>query len=115
MRAPLLVPLVLAGALLLGGCGPVHYLVQVTARAQRALAEAKTAGAERLAPYHYWSAVTYLEMAREKAGYADYQLAIRYGEISEEMSDQGRRLAVDRAQSRTAPGKARPAGHGTER
>jgi len=39
------------------GCGPIDYLYTVALNANRAVAQAKAAGAEQLAPYEYWSAV----------------------------------------------------------
>jgi hypothetical protein len=83
----------------LSACGPIDYLNTVTRKATRAVAEAKTADAERLAPYEYWSAVEYLHMAREKAAYADYQIAIDYGERSEKMGKEARRIASEKHQS----------------
>ncbi len=87
-------------ALVLLGCGPIDYLNTVTRKATRALAEARAAGGEQRAPYEYWSAVEYLHMAKEKAAYADYQIAIRYGEKAETMATDARRLAAER---RAAP------------
>ena len=72
--------------LLLAACGPIDYLNTVTLKATRAVADAKAANAEKLAPYEYWSALTYLQMAREKVGYADFEDAVTYGEKSEEMA-----------------------------
>jgi hypothetical protein len=80
-------------------CGPIDYLNTVTRKATRAVAEAKTADAEKLAPYEYWSAIEYLHMAREKAAYADYQIAIDYGERSEKMGKEARRIASEKHQA----------------
>lgn len=89
------------------GCGPVSYIYTVTNKASRALAEAKAAKAKKLAPYEYWSAVTYLHMAREKAGEADFQLAVDYGRRAVKMSRDAARVA--RTRDRVAPD---PAGAG---
>ena len=77
----------------LAACGPVDYLNTVTLKATRAVANAKAANAEKLAPYEYWSAITYLQMAREKVGYADFEDAVEYGEKSEKMAKKARALA----------------------
>jgi hypothetical protein len=94
--------------LVLLACGPIDYLNTVTRKATRAVAEARAAGGEQRAPYEYWSAVEYLHMAKEKAAYADYQIAIRYGEKAESMAADARRLAAER---RVAP---RPESPGDE-
>jgi hypothetical protein len=84
---------------LLVACGPVDYLSTVSLKATRAIAEARTANAERLAPYEYWSAVEYLRMAKEMAAYADYLIANRYGEEAAKMATEARRLAAEKAQA----------------
>lgn len=86
-------------------CGPVDYLHTVALKATTALARARAAGAERLAPYEYWSSVEYLQMARDTASYADYQLSSRYGEKAENMAKQAHSIAVKKRE-------AGPAGEG---
>ena len=83
--------MMMAGAI--SACGPIDYLNTVTRKATRALADAKAANAEQLAPYEYWTGVTYLNMAREKASYADYMIAVDYGERSEAASLKAKGLA----------------------
>lgn len=99
--------LLLAAALLVA-CGPISYISTVSVRATRLVSEAKTAEAERYAPYEYWSAVTYLRMAREKAGYADFQVSVDYGDRAVEMARKARQLAAERRQAGpdSAPGSA---------
>jgi hypothetical protein len=58
---------------LAAGCGPVGYLTIVTRDANRALVEARTAGAPRAAPYEWTAAMLYLERSHELAGYARWQ------------------------------------------
>ena len=77
------------------GCGPVQYVSQVTQRASMEVAAARSAGADKLAPYEFVTAELYLHKAREEAGYADYQAAIRYGKKAEIMARKARRLATD--------------------
>jgi hypothetical protein len=84
------------GALGALGCGPVEYLNQVTRRASRAMAAAKEVDAEKLAPYEYYSSTSYLQKARELAGYARYQLAIEYGRKAEEEALKARSIAVEK-------------------
>jgi hypothetical protein len=71
----------------------VQYFSQVTQNAASEVAAARTAGAERLAPYEYTTAVLYLHKAREEAGYSDYQAAIRFGRKAELMARKARRMA----------------------
>jgi hypothetical protein len=77
------------------GCGPVQYVSQVTQRASTELAAARSANADKLAPYEFTTAELYLHKAREEAGYSDYQAAIRFGKKAELMARKARRLASD--------------------
>ncbi len=86
-----------AVSLLFLNCGPAEYLNSVTIKASQAVLEAKHVQAERLAPFEYWSAVEYLQMAKEKAAYADYQHALSYGKKSNEMAHEAIRLSHVRA------------------
>ncbi|MBW2731134.1 MAG: DUF4398 domain-containing protein [Deltaproteobacteria bacterium] len=89
----------------LTACGPISYITQVTVTATRLTAEAETANAKQLAPYEYWSAKTYLHMARQKAGTADYELATTYGELATKMARKAIDVAADgrRAGPQVAP------------
>ena len=64
---------------LLGGCGPVGYLATVTRDANRAVLEARAAGAAKAAPYEWTAALLYLERSHELAGYARWQEALALG------------------------------------
>lgn len=86
--------IVLASLIAAGGCGPVEYLHQVTRRAQTAVSAAKSAGADRHAPYEYTAAAEYLHKAREEAGYADYQSAIRFGRKAEVLALRAAKIAL---------------------
>jgi Domain of unknown function (DUF4398) len=90
--------------LVLGACGPVEYIGQVTRRAASEVAAAKTAGADRIAPYEYTAAVEYLHKAREEAGYADFQAAIRFGKKSEALAKRAQELARAGAPPAVGPG-----------
>jgi hypothetical protein len=92
----LCVAVVAAGLL---GCGPIEYLHTVALNANRAVAHAKAAGAEKLAPYEYWSAVEYLQMARDTGQYADYQLSNRYGEKAEKMANEASAIAAKKREA----------------
>ncbi len=59
---------------------------QVGIRTNREFVAAQEIQAEKHAPFEYWSAYHYMHRARRKAGFGDYQDAIRYGQKSEKMS-----------------------------
>lgn len=71
---------------LLSGCGPILYVRQVVVRAESAVAAAKTKEAEKHAPYEYYGAEAFLREARIRAGYGDFQIAVRYGKKAEAMA-----------------------------
>lgn len=90
------------------GCGPVEYINQVSFKAASALAAAKEAQADRLAPYEYTAAEAYLHKAREEASYAQYQDSIEYGRKAEEQAHKARAIALTRMSS-TPSGSKPPA------
>lgn len=65
------------------GCGPAIYTINIMPAA-RAVEQAREAGAPEHAPYEYWYAHSHLRKAKEEAGEASYQDAIRYADIAEE-------------------------------
>jgi hypothetical protein len=69
---------------LAAGCGPIAYINQVTRDASTKVERAKALDAEKLSPYWYTRAITYLRMAREVAAHADFQGANRFGRLSAE-------------------------------
>ncbi len=77
-----------------GGCGPVEYINQVSFKAASALAAAKEAQADKLAPYEYTAAESYLHKAREEAGHAQYQDSIEFGHRAEELAQRARAIAL---------------------
>ncbi|MAQ18108.1 MAG: hypothetical protein CMN30_25340 [Sandaracinus sp.] len=83
-----------AGALLLTtvGCAPTIYTVNVMPAA-RVVHQAEEAGAATHAPYEYWYARAHLDQAREEAGEAMYQDAIRNAQIAEEYGVKALELA----------------------
>jgi len=94
---------------LLTGCiGPIGYLNTVARKARRAVAEAEAVHAEKLSPYEYWSAVTYLHMAREKAAQADFEDANTYGDKAVEMGTLAKKLASEKAADGPAAAETPP-------
>lgn len=86
--------ILLLALVFLTACGPASYLWIVAKDATRSVAKAKAANAPEFAPYEYWGAETYLHMAREKAAYADYELARKYGRLAVEMAEKGYEIAA---------------------
>jgi hypothetical protein len=84
---------------LLWGCGPADYLNTTVLKATRRVAEAKAAGAERWAPYEFWTALEYLHMSKEKAAYADYLASWHYGRKAMRMGTLARKLAAEKGQA----------------
>jgi hypothetical protein len=68
----------------LAGCGPIAYVNDVTRKASASVDAARAAEADRYAPYYWTRANEYLLKARERAAYADYQGANRFGRLATE-------------------------------
>jgi hypothetical protein len=83
----------IAAALAVAGCGPVLYARDVTRDASAAVAAARTANAEKYAPYWWTLATEYLRKAQEVAAHADFQGANRFGRLA----TQAARQAVEEA------------------
>ncbi len=81
----------------LSACGPVRYGVHVTSRANAAMTAARSAGADKLAPYEYFQATEYLHKAREEGAYSQYQNALYYGKKAEDMANKAMQIAQERA------------------
>jgi hypothetical protein len=78
----------IAAALAVAGCGPVLYARDVTRDASAAVAAARTANAEKYAPYWWTLATEYLRKAQEVAAHADFQGANRFGRLASEAAKQ---------------------------
>ncbi len=79
------------------GCGPVEYVREVTGRASSAVADARRANAEVLAPYEFTIAVENLERARELAGYSRYHDAIDFGKKAADFAFKARDTAREKS------------------
>ena len=99
----------LAAILLATGtaCGPVQYLTTVTRDASSEVAAAKSAGADKYAPYEWTAANEYLHKAREEEGYADHQAAVHFGRMAFDLAKSAREIALAQAAS-GAPAPAAP-------
>src|SRR2546423_24632 len=77
----------------LGACGPVQstaYLID----AEVQLEAARTAQAERYAPYEWTSANLYYRKSKEEIGYSDYQQAVDYAQKAQKFAVQARDNAM---------------------
>ena len=81
--------------LLLTACGPVAYVSEVTRKASDRVEKARAAEADKYAPYYWTRAKEYLYKARERAAYADYQGANRFGRLASEAADLAEQAAVE--------------------
>lgn len=79
------------------GCGPIEYVSTVTFQADRALAQAKSANAEKLAPYEYTLAREELHKARELGGFSRFQEAVDFGRSALKHGREAESLALERA------------------
>lgn len=85
------VSLVLASVL--AGCGPVQataYLIDT----ETMLEAARTAQAEKLAPYEWTAARLYMEKSKEEVGYSEYEQAIDYGKKAVDFATRARDAAL---------------------
>jgi len=68
--------------------------------AQRAIMKAEHRQADEFAIYEITKAREYLHKAKEEEGYADYQVSMRYGQLSIDHAEKAREQAItNRGQS----------------
>lgn len=82
--------LALAG---LASCGPVQstaYLLDADVQ----LEAARTAQADKLAPYEWTAANLYLHKAREEVGYSDFEQAVTYAQKAAKFAAAARDMAM---------------------
>lgn len=96
--------------LTLAGCGPLGYIRTVAKDATAAVAHARAAGAEELAPYEYWSAVTYLEQSKTLMAYSEYERSFDYGIRAQQLAEEAARKAKEREAAELARKGASAAG-----
>jgi hypothetical protein len=83
----------------LGACGPVQYITTVTQQASAEVAAARSASAEKYAPFEYTAALEYLHKAREEEGYADHEAAVKFGRLAKEHAEKAKKIAIEKAGS----------------
>ena len=99
MRRPegLLYAVVLVAAGVAPGCGPIQYLAHTPRDAAKEVAQAEKQGAVRHAPYEFTAAREYLHKARELAGHARYQEAVRCALEATRLAKAAQMLAKEKA------------------
>lgn len=91
-------PLVLGGCLFAAatGCGPTQstaYLID----AETMLEAARTAEAEKLAPYEWTHARLYIAKSKEEVGYSDFEQAVDYAKKAVDYATRARDNALKAA------------------
>ncbi len=79
------------------GCGPIQSTALLL-DADVALDSARTANAERLAPYEYTAARLYLLKAREEVGYSDFDVAVDFARKAAKFAREAREKALASAE-----------------
>lgn len=74
-------------------CGPFGSVKRISRDANRAVARAEKAGAEKYAPYEYWGAKAYLEQAKVLMGYSEYERAFDYGDRAKQLAAEAEKKA----------------------
>ncbi len=95
-------------AIALAGCGPIQFVSQVTIRAEKSVAEAKLQQADKYAPYEYYGAAAFLEQAKHRAAFGDFQTSYRYGKKSEKMAKKAVTLTKTRREEERDEDRAAP-------
>ncbi len=90
-----------------GACGPIQSTAFLL-DADVALESAKTAGAEKLAPYEFTAAKLYLHKAREEVGYSDFDVAVDFARKAARFAKEAREKALAAADNDLAPAPASP-------
>jgi hypothetical protein len=67
------------------------------------LEAARTAGAERYAPYPFAAAKLYLHEARVETGHSNYDIAAEYSAKASKFANQAREQSVNRKQTDSTP------------
>ncbi|HYO55721.1 DUF4398 domain-containing protein [Archangium sp.] len=88
-----------AGAL--AGCGPVRSTSHLL-DAEVQIQAARTAGAEKLAPYEWTAANLYIRKAREEVSYSDYQAGVDFAEKAARFAAKARETAMANANAEDA-------------
>ena len=100
---PRLAILVLVSGSVLLGCGPTQS-TSLIMDADNQLEAAKSADAQKLAPYEYTAADAYLHKAREEQGYADYEVSIGFAQKALDFAKQAKEISLQKVKEGSEPG-----------
>jgi Domain of unknown function (DUF4398) len=106
MSRPSAIALMVLPTLLAMGCGPVQstsYLVDT----ETMLEAARTAQADKFAPYEWTAANLYLQKSKEEVGFSDYEQAVDYGKKAVDFATRARDTAL-KVGRRSEPGLTPP-------
>ena len=95
----------LAGAL--AGCGPVRSTRDIL-DAEVQIQAARTAEAEKLAPYQWTAANLYLHKAREAVSYSDYESGVEFAAKASVCANEAREEAMKAAGSEVSSSDSNP-------
>jgi hypothetical protein len=93
----------------IAACGPVQSSALLV-DAQAELAAAKTAEAEKQAPFEYTAAEEYLHKAREEQSYADYEVSVTFARKARDCALLARRIAESKTRAALGASGASTAG-----
>ncbi len=103
-----------AAALLVGlalaSCGPVQstaYLLDAEVQIQAA----RTAGAEKYAPYEWTAANLYIHKAREEVGYSDFEVAVDFAQKASRYANEAKEKAMSASKKDEVPLPPPPPSH----
>lgn len=88
---------------LVAGCGPTKSTALIM-DADVQLQAARTADAEKLAPYEFTAASEYLHKAREEQGYSDFEVSIDFGEKAVKYATEAKEKAMAAKNEGALPG-----------
>lgn len=94
--------IVTALAVAASACGPVQstsYLIDT----ETMLEAARTAQADKLAPYEWTAANLYLAKSKEEVGYSDFEQAVDYGKKAVDFATRARDAALKAGRRLEAP------------
>lgn len=93
MHRPLVLVVVLGALAATSACGPVQstaYLLD----AEVQIEAARTAQADKLAPYEWTLANLYIHKAREEVGYSDFEVAVDFARKASLNANKARQIAM---------------------
>jgi hypothetical protein len=86
----------------LAACGPIQSTAFLL-DADVALEAARTARAEKYAPYEFTAAQLYLLKAREEVGYSDFEVAVDFAKKASKFANEAREKALSASANENTP------------